>query len=240
MPSCGETCTIQDALCSRGYSHLRNIAKGQPPFIISSPERCRALENSLPAKTAAAPNWPWQQQTTAATVAAFKTRSGRSSSVPALACKSTIYWQLISCIVLPLKGNTGVASWSHSLHGARPQDDTDTRSWLKSATARCTEDTQGYLGPAVQKTSLPPPLPLCHHSHHSLFFPFLLSHFTLFTAQESRGKECFWGTSKWRLPALIWYPFEFRYVQKLWRNVSIHMWWLHATLQWNSLPLMAN
>lgn len=33
-PSCGETRTIPDALCSCGYSHFRNIANGQPPFII--------------------------------------------------------------------------------------------------------------------------------------------------------------------------------------------------------------
>lgn len=49
----GETCTIQDGLCSRGYG---NTANRQNPFIIWLPEACCVRENCLPAETVLAPN----------------------------------------------------------------------------------------------------------------------------------------------------------------------------------------
>lgn len=204
-PSCGETCTIQDALCSCGYSHFRNIGNRQPPFIIWRLEGKFPPSQNCPKPAVAATN-------DCGNSCRFQNQTAALELSPRIALQVHILIiNLQYCFTIKRSHcNTGAASRSHSLHGARPQDDTDTRSWLKSATARCTEDTQGYLGPAVQKTSLPPPLPLCHLSHHTLFPPFLPSHFTLFSDQERCGKECFWGTSKWRL--LIWYLYEFRYV----------------------------
>lgn len=86
-------------------------------------------ENSLPAKTAAAPNQPWQQQMTAATVAnSFQNQTAAIQLSP-LQIHHILIMNLQYCFTIKRSHcNTGAASRSHSLHGARPQDDTDTRS----------------------------------------------------------------------------------------------------------------
>lgn len=135
-------------------------------------------------------------------------------------------------------------SGSHRCHGTCPQDDTDTRSWLNSATAQYTEDTCSYLGPAVQKMILPCTHPLCHQNNHTLFSTSSFHCIHLSVTKKRKGvllRDFKLGTlDAESISAVALKTGISSHTGKLQRNVSLVRRRLRATLQCKSLLLMAN
>lgn len=119
----------------------------------------------------------------------------------------------------------------------------EVKSWLKSDTDHCTDDT--YLGPAIKMVILLfefllTDLVCC--SATSLLCPTKCIHMSV-----KKKAKCLWWSSKWKIKRLnaslernslgTGISRETGYHQ---RDISWDSVWLHATLQCKSLLLMAN
>lgn len=86
-------------------------------------------------------------------------------------------------------------SGSHCSRGAY-RAVAETWSWLKSATAQCTEDTHSYFGACNAEDETPFPLSLADIEPIAPCFPLFFPLYSCLCIEMKRN--AFWGPSKWK------------------------------------------